>query len=167
MKKSVRQVSSFLCARTMVLLITFAMAGTIRAQQPKVGELYKCSDGHTSLKITQCSGGNPSLCDIEPFTDGKPQPGMRLSSPVVSDLMRMCVGGTPAAPNAQSNSSSAQPDVADANGFKIGDTVSVNTAFGWMEAELQSIEREPFPNRNGDFRVEDELFWRECFHRLD
>jgi len=34
----------------------------------------------------------------------------------------------PAAPNAQSNSPSAQPGVADANGFKIGDTVSINTA---------------------------------------
>ena len=136
MKRSLRQVSSLPYARTMVLFITFAMAGTIGAQQPKVGELYKCTDGHTSIKIAQCSGGNPNLCDIEPFNDGKPGAGMRLPAPAVNDLLRMCLGGTPAAPSGQSNSPSAQPGVADANGFKIGDTVSINTAFGWMDAKI-------------------------------
>ena len=120
----------------MVLFITLAMAGTIQAQQPKVGELYKCTDGHTSIKITQCSSGNPNLCDIEGFNDGKPAPSMRLAAPVVNDLLRMCLSGTPAASKAQSNSPSPQPGVADANGFKIGDTVSINTAFGWMDAKI-------------------------------
>jgi len=82
----------------MVLFITLAMAGTIRAQQPKVGELYKCTDGHTSIKITQCSSGNSNLCDIEAFNDGKPAPSMRLAAPVVNDLLRMCLGGTPLLP---------------------------------------------------------------------
>jgi hypothetical protein len=130
------EVGSLVCARTMVVLITLAIAGTVRAQQPKIGELYKCTDGHTSIKITQCSSGNPNLCDIEAFNDGNPAPGMRLAAPVVNDLLRMCLGATPAAPNAQSNSPSPQPGVADANGFKIGDTVSINTAFGWMDAKI-------------------------------
>jgi hypothetical protein len=120
----------------MVAVMALAMAGTVQAQQPKVGELYKCTDGHTSIKITQCSGGNPNLCDVEPFNDGRPSAGMRLAAPVVNELLHMCLGGTLAAPNAQSNSSSAQPGVADANGFKIGDTVSINTAFGWMNAKI-------------------------------
>jgi hypothetical protein len=120
----------------MVAVIALAISGRVQAQQPKVGELYKCTDGHTSIRITQCSGANPNLCDIEPFRDGRPSAGMRLAAPVVNALLRMCLGGTPAAPNAQCNSSSAQPGVADANGFKAGDTVSINTAFGWMEAKI-------------------------------
>ncbi len=136
MKKPVRDVISLQSARVLMLCIALAVAGTLRAQQPKVGELYKCTDGHTSIKVAQCSSGTPNLCDVEPFNDGKPQPGMRLSGPVVSDLLRMCLGESSAAPNAPSNSAPAQPGVADANGFKIGDTVSINTAFGWMDAKI-------------------------------
>src|SRR5690349_14403188 len=136
MQESSGAVKSLPCALAMVLLIAFAAVSMVRAQQPKVGELYKYTDGHTSIKITQCSGGSPSLCDVEPFNDGKPQAGIRLSGPLMNDLIRMCLGGSAAAPNAQSNSPSAQPAVPDANGFKLGDTVSIHTAFGWMDAKI-------------------------------
>ncbi len=136
MKQSIRGAWFWTSARWTAPIVVFAIAFSVQAQQPKIGELYKCTDGHTSLKVAQCSGGNPSLCDIEPFTDGKPQAGMRLSSAVVNDLLRICLGSASVAPNAQSTSAAAQPGAADANGFKIGDTVSINTAFGWMDAKI-------------------------------
>jgi hypothetical protein len=136
MKQSTRSAWSMISAGSMAIFIGVAIATPVRAEQPKIGELYKCTDGHTSLKVAQCSGGNASLCDIEPFTDGKPQAGMRLSSVVVNDLLRICLGSAPAAPNTPSTSPRAQPGAADANGFKIGDTVSINTAFGWMDARI-------------------------------
>src|SRR5690349_7228128 len=95
MQESSGAVKSLPCALAMVLLIAFAAVSMVRAQQPKVGELYKCTDGHTSIRITQCSGANPNLCDIEPFSDGRPSAGMRLAAPVVNDLLRMCLGGRP------------------------------------------------------------------------
>jgi hypothetical protein len=126
----------FAAAPSTALFVLLSGASTVQAQQPKLGELYKCTDGRTSLKVTQCSGGNPSLCDIEGFADGKPQPGMRVPSAVVNDLLRLCLAGAPSTPNAASPSAGAQPGGVDANGFKIGDIVSVNTAFGWMDAKI-------------------------------
>jgi hypothetical protein len=136
MKQSIRRLWSFAAAPSIAFFGVLTVASTAQAQQPKIGELYKCADGHTSLRVTQCSNGNPSLCDIEAFADGKPQPGMRLSSAVVSDLLRICLAGAPGASNAQSPSVGAQAGGVDANGFKIGDTVTVNTAFGWMDAKI-------------------------------
>src|SRR4030095_6955944 len=91
MKLSIRGAWFLASARSTAVIIIVGIAFSVHAQQPKVGELYKCSDGHTPLKVAECSGGNPSLCDIEPFTDGKPQAGMRLSSAVVNDLLRICL----------------------------------------------------------------------------
>jgi hypothetical protein len=119
-------------ACSIALFIAFAIAPAVQAEQPKIGELYKCTDNRTSLRVAQCSDGNPGLCDVDPFIDGKPQARMRLASAVVNDLLRICQGSaTP-----QSASPSAQLGVADANGFKIGDTVSINTALGWMDAKI-------------------------------
>ena len=122
--------------RSVALIAVFAVATPVHAQQLKLGELYKCVDGRSLIKVTQCSSGNASVCDIESSVDGKQQPVMRLPPAVTNEFVRICIGNGAAASNAQTPSAGAQPGGMDANGFKIGDTVNINTAFGWMEAKI-------------------------------
>lgn len=104
------------------------------AQQPPIGVLQKCSDGQTSLKITQCSAGASAMCDVELYQNGKAQPAARLPANAVGELLRLCAGNG-AAPPAASAAGAARTGP-DANGFSIGDTVRAATAGGWYEARI-------------------------------
>lgn len=126
----------FVMSLVSVALLALFGATPVYGQQPKLGELYKCTDGRSTIKVTQCSGGNSGVCDIESSVDGKQQPAMRLPPAVTSELLRICSGNASAAGNAQPPAASSSPGGTDANGFKIGDTVSINTAFGWMDAKI-------------------------------
>ncbi len=107
------------------------LAVAAQAQDMKMGQLQKCADGHVAMKVNQCTSGNPVLCDVQLFKDGVQGPAARLSQAETADLMRMCQN---AGANPQGNAPS--PGVADANGFKVGDTVSISTAFGWQPAKI-------------------------------
>ena len=122
--------------RLAAVFLIFAAVTPVHAQQLKLGELYKCADGRSLVKVTQCSSGNASQCDIESSVDGKQQPVVRLPVAVTNELLRTCIGNGTTAGNAQPPGAGATTGGTDANGFKIGDTVSVNTAFGWMDARI-------------------------------
>jgi hypothetical protein len=133
-KKRIRMALFVMPLQLVALFAAFAAATPVYGQQMKLGELYKCADGRSVFKVTQCSSANPGVCDIESSVDGKPQPLMHLPPAVVNQLVQICIGNGSA--NAKPPSAAAQPGGMDANGFKIGDTVSVNTAFGWMDARI-------------------------------
>lgn len=115
------------------LIAALACSASAQAQQPQIGQLYQCTDGHSAMKVLRCSNGNGAQCDVELSRDGQVQQSGRVPAAGVLDLMRVCQGNGAAAGQPPG---AAAAGGADANGFKIGDTVRINTAFGWMDAKI-------------------------------
>ena len=119
--------------RSLALLALFAGPAQLLAQEPQIGNLYKCANGQSGLKVTKCSGGSPDVCDVELYRDGKLLNTVQLPKANLGDLMRMCQGSAPPAAAAPGAANLGQ---ADANGFKIGDEVRAATAGGWYVGKI-------------------------------
>jgi hypothetical protein len=122
--------------RILTLFAVLTIPIELMAQEAQIGVLYKCTNGQSGLKIAQCTGGSPDLCDVELYKDGKALPRLQLPKSSVNDLLRLCLGATSQANPTPNSPPSANVGQADANGFKIGDTVSVATAGGWYAAQI-------------------------------
>src|SRR5712691_4235225 len=121
-----------------------AIGVMLSAQTPalQIGVMYVCGP-NAGFKVTSCAGpGNGDACDVESQIPG--QPNQRGKSPrgQVMALVSICHVQTPAEAQAGARGGvSAAPAGAQTGtgGFKVGDTVQVNTAFGWMDAKVLKV----------------------------
>lgn len=137
-------------ARGLVLLALFTVPTQLLAQEPQIGNIYKCANGQSGLKVTKCSGGNPDLCDVELYRDGKLLNTVQLPKANLGDLVRICMGSAPPAAVAPGAANPGQPD---ANGFKIGDEVRAATAGGWYVAKILRANGDSYLVRLGGTEV--------------
>jgi len=136
--------------RSLALLALFAGPAQLLAQEPQIGNLYKCANGQSGLKVTKCSGGSPDVCDVELYRDGKLLNTVQLPKANLGDLMRICQGAAPPTAAAPGAANSGQPD---ANGFKIGDEVRVATAGGWYVGKILRTNGDSYLVRVGGAEV--------------
>ena len=123
------------------------------AQAPalRMNVIYECAAAE-SLKVLSCNGAAGSaVCDVQTYKGG--QPILRVSMPqaqIASLLLPKCHLQTPAeaqahphsgALSASVNGASGAPGNAQvgAGGFKVGDAVLVQTAGGWMNAQVLQV----------------------------
>jgi len=135
---------------SLALLTLFAVPLRPLAQEPLVGTLYKCANGQSGLQVTKCSSGNPDVCDVELYRDGKLLNTVQLPKANLGDLVRICQGAIPPTATAPSPANSGQPD---ANGFKIGDEVRAVTAGGWTTAKILRANGDSYFVRIGGAQV--------------
>jgi hypothetical protein len=136
--------------QSLALLVLFAVPLHLLAQEPLVGTPYKCANGQSGLKVTKCSGGNPDVCDVELYRDGKLLNTVQLPKANLADLVRICQGSAPPAAAAPGAANSGQ---ADANGFKIGDEVRAATAGGWYIGKIVRANGDSYLVRLGGAEV--------------
>ena len=124
-------------------VLTFASSALLSAQALQMGTMYECPAVQARLKVYSCAGQAPGdACDVETFPAGRPS--MRGKSPLaqVNAMLAICHAQTPAeAQNASRGGTVAAPPAQQtgAGGFKVGDTVRVNTGFGWIEAKVLQV----------------------------
>ena len=137
-------------ARGFLVLALFAVPMQLLAQDPQIGNLYRCANGQSGLKVAKCSGANPDVCDVELYRDGKLLNTVQLPKANLADLMRICMGSAPPAAAAPGAANSGQ---ADANGFKIGDEVRAATAGGWYVGKILRANGDSYFVRIGGAEV--------------
>ena len=123
-----------------------ASAATMSAQTPvfQLGSVYECP-GAQSFKVISCSGsGDADLCDVQSYVRGQPNQRGKSTRKQVMTLLPLCHAQTPAEAQAEARGGQSRPPAAAAaqtgvGGFKVGDTVQINTAFGWMNAQVVAI----------------------------
>src|ERR1700676_189246 len=121
-----------------------AIGVILSAQTPalQIGVMYVCGP-NAGFKVNSCAGpGNADVCDVESQIPG--QPNQRGKSPrqQVMALVSICHVQTPAEAQAGARGGGpAAPASAQtgAGGFKVGDSVQVNTAFVWMDAKILRV----------------------------
>lgn len=117
-----------------IIFIASVFAATAAlAQTPalQIGAMYQCAPGQ-ALKVLSCNG---DACDVQTYAGGQPAQRVPSTRQRIAALLAMCHPQTPQ--EAQVTARAAgQPD---ANGFKVGDTVQVNTGFGWMDGRILAI----------------------------
>jgi hypothetical protein len=127
--------------------LVFAIPVAVLAQTAdlKLDVVYQCPAVQATMQVFSCTGpAATDSCDVQTAPQGRP--AMRGKSPrqQVMALLRIChlqtpaeaqgaVRGGPAAAPAQAASQ------AGLGGFKVGDTVQINTAFGWMNAKVMQV----------------------------
>jgi hypothetical protein len=121
------------------VLVFVLFPGLLAAQSFELGKVYQCAAG-AAFKVTSCTGPNASdLCDVQSTLNGQNQAGKSTRQQILA-LVPLCHLQTPAeataaapggAPNAQAPTAQA-----GVGGFKVGDTVQVDTAFGWADAKV-------------------------------
>jgi hypothetical protein len=127
--------------------LVFAIPVAVLAQTAdlKMDVVYQCPAVQATMQVFSCTGpAATDSCDVQTAPQGRP--AMRGKSPrqQVMALLRIChlqtpaeaqgaVRGGPAAAPAQAASQ------AGLGGFKVGDTVQINTAFGWMNAKVMQV----------------------------
>ncbi len=97
----------------------------------QIGAMYQCSPTQV-LKVLSCSA---DTCDAQIYAGGQPAQRVQPSRQKLLALLATCHVQTPQEAQASARTAN-QPD---ANGFKVGDTVQINTAFGWGEGRIVSI----------------------------
>ena len=115
-------------------------AVNLLAQAPalQLNTLYQCAPGMT-LKVLSCAGNaNTDQCDVQPYTNGQPVQRTPAPRQQVMALLSICHLQT-----ASEAKGGAAPALAAAQagvgGFKVGDTVQINTAFGWANAKILQV----------------------------
>jgi hypothetical protein len=103
----------------------------------RLGVMYQCPN-NVSFKVFSCSGpGNADTCDVEAAVGGQPSQRGRSTRQQVMTLLQLCRLQTPAeAQGTTSGAATQRNSQPDANGFKIGEMVSVATAGGWYAAVI-------------------------------
>jgi hypothetical protein len=130
---------------TLQSLLLLAPMASLLAQTPtfKLDTVYECPAAQ-SFKVLSCaSPGNLDQCDVQSYMNGKPTLRGKSTRQQVMILMPLCHVQTPAEAQAEARGAAAAPTAATAQtgvgGFKVGDTVKINTAFGWMEAKVLQV----------------------------
>jgi hypothetical protein len=133
-----------------VALTLFACA-ELPAQTFQLGAVYQCP-GAQSFKVLSCAGSaNADLCDVQSYSGGQPNMRGKSTHQQVVAILQICHLQTPQEAQAEARGGAGAapggPPQAGPNGFKVGDTVQINTAFGWMDAQILAI------NGNNSYRV--------------
>ena len=130
-------------ARSTVFVAPLA---SVLAQTPalQINTLYQCAPGKT-FKVLSCAGNaNTDACEVQLYTNGQVdhkssaqrQQVMVLASACHVQTAAEAKGGPGPASSAQS---AAAASAAGVGGFKVGDTVQINTAFGWANAKILRV----------------------------
>jgi hypothetical protein len=148
------------------LLFTVPLASVL-AQTPamQMNVVYVCTDGQ-SFKVFSCdNAANGGVCDYQNYKNGQAfQRGQALRQQLAALVPTKCHAQTAAEAQADPHRGEipaqvpskapavaqrgATPGAAPAapgnaltgiGGFKVGDTVKINTAFGWMEAKVLQV----------------------------
>jgi hypothetical protein len=133
--------------KTVGSILTFISFPAILAAQSgalQMGMLYQCP-GNNTFKVVSCAGTGPAdQCDVQTSMNGQPAQSSKTPRQQVVTLAALCqpqaagsagVAQRGASPNTQT--ASAQAGV---GGFKVGDTVQINTAFGRANAKVLRID---------------------------
>jgi len=117
---------------TLAIAFTAATAAAL-AQTPalQMGATYQCAPTQV-LKLLSCGA---DTCDVQIYAGGQPAQRLQPNRQKLTALLAPCHVQTPQEAQAIARSAN-QPD---ANGFKVGDTVQVNTGFGWMDGRVLAI----------------------------
>ena len=129
--------SVFLCA---------AFPALIAAQTSSfdLGTIYQCPGGN-SFRVISCAGpGAGDWCDVQSHVNGRGNLSGKSTRQQVMTLRPLCHPQTPAeaqqaAQPTQAPGNGAAAAATGVGGFKVGDTVKINTAFGWMDAKVLRI----------------------------
>ena len=117
-----------------ILVTAFAALTTAAlAQTPalQMGAMYQCAPTQV-LKLLSC---NADTCDVQVYVDGKPAQRVQPNRQKLTALLAPCHIQTPQDAQAQARVANQL----DPNGFKVGDTVQINTAFGWTSGRITAI----------------------------
>jgi hypothetical protein len=127
--------------------LVFAIPVAVLAQTAdlKMDVVYQCPAVQATMQVFSCTGpAATDSCDVQTAPQGRP--AMRGKSPrqQVIALLRICHLQTPAEAQGAVRSGPAAAPVQAASqaglgGFKVGDTVQINTAFGWMNAKVMQV----------------------------
>jgi hypothetical protein len=121
--------------RSLVFVVPMA---NLLAQTPalQINTMYQCGPGMT-LKVLSCAGNaNTDQCDVQPYTNGQPVQRGPAPRQQVMALLSICHVQTAAEAKGGAAPATAQAGV---GGFKVGDTVQINTAFGWANAKVLQV----------------------------
>ncbi|HSR08711.1 MAG TPA: hypothetical protein VLM42_16295 [Bryobacteraceae bacterium] len=124
-----------------ILVTTFAALTTVAlAQTPvlQMGAMYQCAPTQV-LKLFSC---NADTCDVQIYAGGQPAQRLQPNRQKLTALLAPCHVQTPQ----EAQTAARAASQGDPNGFKIGDTVQINTAFGWIEGRILAIN-------GNDYRV--------------
>lgn len=123
-----------------LVLVFMVFPAMLAAQSFELGKTYACPAANGTFKVSSCAGPNaPDLCDVQSTLNGQTQTGKSTRQQILA-LLPLCHLQTAAeaaaaakggAPNAQ-----APNGQAGIGGFKVGDSVQVDTAFGWVDAKV-------------------------------
>jgi hypothetical protein len=116
------------------LAIAFAAAtAAALAQTPalQMGAIYQCAPTQV-LKLLSC---NADTCDVQIYAGGQPAQRVQPARQKLTALLAPCHVQTPQ----EAQASTRVANQPDANGFKVGDTVEINTAFGWTPGRITAI----------------------------
>ena len=118
-----------------VAVISFPALLVAQTPSLQIGTLYQCP-GNSSFKVVSCTGtGASDQCDVQTSMNGQPMQSSKTPRQQILTLVPLCrpqgAGSTASAP-----APSAQ---AGAGGFKVGDTVQISTAFGWVDAKVVRV----------------------------
>jgi len=121
-------------------LIMIAFAGLTTAalaQTPalQMGAIYQCAPTRV-LKLISC---NADMCEAQIYAGGQPAQRVQPTRQNLTALLATCHVQTPQEAQTAARASSQASAQGDPNGFKIGDTVQINTAFGWVEGRILAI----------------------------
>lgn len=116
-----------------ILFVSAFFAASVLAQAPafQIGATYQCAPTQV-LKVLSCNG---DTCDAQIYAGGQPAQRVQPRRQQLEALLAACHVQTPQEAQAAARTAN-QPD---SNGFKVGDTVQISTAFGWGEGRIVSI----------------------------
>src|SRR5262245_48839304 len=122
-----------------IVLGSIFFPALLAAQSFELGKVYQCPAG-ASFKVAACAGPNASdLCDVQSSLNGQNQAGKSSRQQILS-LVPLCHLQTPAEATAAARGGSQAPAAQTGiGGFKVGDTVQIDTAFGWMDAKVVRV----------------------------
>jgi hypothetical protein len=134
-----RRISLAIGSISVFLVLAASTMSDAQTQKPEIqlGATYECPNA-VSFEVISCAGpASTDLCDMEVTVRGQPPQRGKSTRQQVMILVPMCHLQTPAeAQAAKSGAGAGANQGADANGFKIGETVKVVTAGGWYAAKI-------------------------------
>ena len=115
------------------------------AQTPALefGVMYECPAVHARLKVFSCAGpAAADWCDVQTDSPARSNVRGKSTRQQVMTLLALCHRQSDA--EAKAAASGGPPGGAGggqsgAGGFKVGDKIQINTAFGWMDAKILQV----------------------------
>ena len=120
-----------------LLSLAASTASYAQTADIQLGVMYECPNA-VRFKVFSCAGsGNADPCDAEAAAGGQPAQRGKVTRQQAMMVLQLCHVQTPAEAQSATGGAAAQASQQpDANGFKIGETVSVATAGGWYAAVI-------------------------------